>query len=213
MPFRKAPAMNWNTSNVKYFDSMFSGCQNLVEAPMLDTSNGISFTQMFYQCTSLKKIPSYDFSKGTRFTWLFYGAPLEELPALDFSSATELGSGAAFSNIVAKTMPVWKVGKSLISFSVGMPGMRYVPEIDFSQSLLTSFSIGGNLVRCKVKGLRCSHSYQGRTLSRAALVEIFTNLGVVNNNATITVTSNYGTADLTAEDIAIATAKGWTVAY
>jgi len=50
------------------------------------------------------------------------------------------------------------------------------------------------------------------TLSRAAIVSIFTNLGTAVGAQTVTVTGNHGVPDLTAPDLAIATDKGWTVA-
>lgn len=49
--------------------------------------------------------------------------------------------------------------------------------------------------------------------NRAGLVECFSSLPTLaaGNTASIIVYGNPGTADLTAADIAIATAKGWTV--
>ena len=59
-------------------------------------------------------------------------------------------------------------------------------------------------------GLTKSHSYNTNKLSRLALINIFNNLGNATSQ-TIDVRYNPGTADLTPEDIAIATSKGWTV--
>jgi len=54
-----------------------------------------------------------------------------------------------------------------------------------------------------------SFSLENCNFNRAGLVNVFNDLA--NASATITVTDNPGTGDLTAEDLAIATDKGWTV--
>lgn len=50
-------------------------------------------------------------------------------------------------------------------------------------------------------------------LSRNAIIELFQSLGEVAYKSDIDLTGNYGTLDLTPQDEAIATSKGWTVIY
>jgi hypothetical protein len=62
-----------------------------------------------------------------------------------------------------------------------------------------------------LSGTQISIGYAGCKLSEAGLVAIFTALGTVVGK-TITVSGTPGDANLTAPDLLIATAKGWTVA-
>lgn len=59
-------------------------------------------------------------------------------------------------------------------------------------------------------GIVMSFSLAGGKLNRAALVAVFNALGTAVAQ-TITITGNYGSASLSAGDLLIATAKGWTV--
>jgi hypothetical protein len=219
---KTVPDLGLSYSNCTDFSQMFYECRNLEEAPVMDTSNGTAFDQMFMDCISLKKVPLYDFSKGKTFSWQFYGCPLEEVPAFDFSNATDLGNASGLSAINAVTMPAWIIGPKLTSFQMSAQCLRVFPAIDFSLctglTAANSFTVyAPSLQRSLAKGLRCSHAYNSYCLSRTALVEIFTNLGPAIAGATLTLSSgsllSSGVLDLTAEDKAIATAKGWTIAY
>ena len=72
-----------------------------------------------------------------------------------------------------------------------------------------SFANQRNITRCLITGLSQNFNVQNNKLCREAIVEIFNNLESVAK--TITVSQNPGTADLTVDDLAIATDKGWTV--
>jgi len=61
-----------------------------------------------------------------------------------------------------------------------------------------------------LSGTSATISYSNCRLSRQALVDIFNGLATVTGQ-TITITSNWGAAELTEADRAIATDKGWTI--
>jgi len=65
------------------------------------------------------------------------------------------------------------------------------------------------LARCKITGVKVTHSYADCSLPATAIDVIFTNLASGVTGQTITVTGNPGAATCTPS---IATAKGWTVA-
>ena len=51
---------NWNVSNVKYMDYMFSFCKQLdCDLSKWDVSNVKNMHNMFYNCNSLKNIPKW----------------------------------------------------------------------------------------------------------------------------------------------------------
>lgn len=81
-------------------------------------------------------------------------------------------------------------------------------------ALVTTTSLFGscaNLRTGALSGTKVSISYTGCLLEEADLVAIFNALGSTVGG-TITVTGTPGDANLTAGDLLIATAKGWTVA-
>jgi hypothetical protein len=69
-----------------------------------------------------------------------------------------------------------------------------------------------SLTSAPVSGGRFAVSFTGCKLARTAIVAVFNGLGTASGSQTITVSGNHGYADLTGDDLAIATGKGWTVA-
>jgi len=88
------------------------------------------------------------------------------------------------------------------------PSLPEVPALDLPLVTNSTNWVNGctRLSKSSVTNFKLSHSYASCTLNSAALDAIYTNLPTFTG--IITVTGNYGT---TADDPAIATAKGWTV--
>ena len=77
----------YNTSNVTYMNGMFDGCNFLEAIPQFDTSNVVEMNRMFYNCTSLTSIPQLDTSNVKLMEWMFYGcSDLESIPKLNANS-------------------------------------------------------------------------------------------------------------------------------
>ena len=75
------------------------------------------------------------------------------------------------------------------------------------------FSSCVSLAAAPLEGIRQPVSFWGCALSRGAIVAIFQRLAVVSSNPSLDISENWGTRDLSADDLAIATANGWTVLY
>ena len=75
------------------------------------------------------------------------------------------------------------------------------------------FSSCVSLTAATLEGTCASISFWDYALSRHAIVAIFQRLASVSDNPSIEIGGNWGTTDLTPDDLAIATAKGWTVTY
>ena len=67
-----------------------------------------------------------------------------------------------------------------------------------------------SLAWLRLVGITVSFTLEDCNFSREGLVQVFNDLGTVASG-TITVTNNPGVGDLTADDLLIATNKGWTV--
>ncbi len=175
------------------FAGMFAGCYSLQSIPQLDTSSGTNFSGMFFSCPSLQSIPQLDTSSssGEIFIAMFAGCvSLQSIPQLDTSSGTN------FSGMFN-----------------GCYSLQSIPQLDTSSgtNFTNMFMQCPSLSTAALLGTSTNISYQGCRLSRQALVDIFNGLATVTS-ATITITGNWGAADLSASDRDIATNKGWTIA-
>ena len=79
----------WDTSNVINTKEMFYNCKNLPSVPFFDTSNVCNMEHMFYSCQKLTAIPQFDTSKVTTMQNMFHGCPnLTSLPELNCGNIT-----------------------------------------------------------------------------------------------------------------------------
>ena len=77
--------------------NLFKTRQRLKKAPFIDTSNVSTAYSMFYDCQSLKEIPQYNTKNFTNCSNIFYNCiSLVTIPELDFSSCINLDN--AFYN-------------------------------------------------------------------------------------------------------------------
>lgn len=204
-----------DTSTGTLFDSMFKGCSSLVNVPDLDTSEGTSFNSMFSNCSVLKKAPKIDTSKGTSFSSMFmYCSNLETVPEMDTSNGMYFGD--MFFNCPNITMLAELDGSNAISI---MSCFGVLSELE---SFGGFKNIGKAYTVKTTNNSAYSLSFQNSTLlTHDSLMNIINK--VYDLNLTYDVT-NGGTlytqkltigstnlAKLTAEEIAIATNKGWTV--
>lgn len=87
---------NIDTSQVVRFDNFFKigsiSSSSFNSVPLFDTSNGKYFYSMFYNQSYLTEIPEYNTSKGEDFRCMFQNCSrLETIPILDLSKATYMG--------------------------------------------------------------------------------------------------------------------------
>lgn len=84
-------------SNVTSMNSLFYGCNNLLEIPEWNTENVTDMGNMFYQCWALTSIPLLNTSKVTSMAGMFKNCThLITIPELDTSSLK--GMNTAFEN-------------------------------------------------------------------------------------------------------------------
>ena len=173
-----------DTSKVTYMNSMFYNCSSLITVPQLDTSSVINMSNLFFNCTSLTAIPQLDTSKVTYMNYMFYNcSSLITVPELDASSVTNI----AYMFIVNSKLTNMGGLKNLGMAYLTTQSANYSNyKLDLSYSPLTHESLMNvinNLYDIKTKGCNVQQLVLGST-----------NL-----------------AKLTAEEIAIATNKGFNV--
>lgn len=203
--------------SIASFVYMFYGCSSLSTVPALDTSSGGNFFAMFHSCSSLQTIPALDTSSGTNFGGMFNGcSSLSSIPAIDTSSGTNFNHMFYYCSSL-QTVPALDTssGTSFSNMFNGCTSLTTVPALDTSggSSFGGMFYGTGRIASSGMTGPKYSHSYATNLLIQSEIVTIFTHLGIapIGTGQTITVTGNPGAAGLTGPEIAIATAKNWTV--
>lgn len=185
------------TGNTTSMGSMFYECRSLLAIPEMDTHQNASLYQTFYQCNSLLRVPNMNTQAVTNMNSTFNGCrQLTEIPALNTQMVTNMGD--VFSSCY---------------------GLVKLPVLDISGLTMTTSMFSSCFALAKVTfnpdGVWASPQaidLKGCSLMRPALVELFQSLPSIGVAKTLTIKNNPGAAELTEEDIAIATEKGWTLA-
>ena len=152
--------------------------------------SGTNFTVMFQYCSSLQTVPLFNTAAGTNFTSMFSLCySLQTVPLFNTAAGTNFTS--MFQQCYSlQTVPLFNTAAGT----------------NFTSMFQQCYSLQIGILN----GTKYAISYASNRLSRLALVSIFTALGSVTGQS-ITVTGNWGAPSLTADDLLIATSKGWTV--
>lgn len=199
---------NWDSSQTDY-SSKFNTDTNLKYMPLVDVSNGTSFYHMFYSCSILENVPQLDTSNGTNFQGMFNNcSKLTTIPQLDTSK------GITFNNMFSSCSALTTIPQLVFSKSVSVYNM-------FSGcSALTT--VGGflNLGQAYLTTQSANFSNYTLKLNSCTLLTHDSLMNVINNlydiatkgcNAQTLYLGSTNLAKLTAEEIAIATNRGWSV--
>ena len=176
-----------NTSNVTEMSGMFSDCHSLVEIPALDTSKGKYLAAMFTRCSSLKQIPLLNTKSCIHINGMFEGCTsLETVPILDASNVDDISK-------IFKDCPSLVMLGGLKNLGMNYSSAYYIHANKREYTLDLSYS---------------------PLLTHDSLMNVINNLYDIKSKGVKTQTLQLGDtnkAKLTAEEIAIATNKGWDV--
>jgi len=223
-----------NLTNTSY---MFDNCTNLEEIKVFDCSNVTSCRTMFRSTSRLKDLSAFNFSSATTMEYMFISSGIIKSPSqLGGGSLTYFSQGASQlkkwgnfngtppssifrgfnSNTSLEELPNIVLNTAATSFNTAFNSMTSLSKIPaWDGSNITScgswFEGCLSLQEVLITGLTVSHSYRYCNLERAQIVVIFNNLGTASGTQTINVFQNPGSAAVTNAELAIATAKGWTV--
>lgn len=225
--------LNPNTNNVTNMSYMFYECVNLSSVPVLDTSNVTNMSCMLMNCESLKSIPLFNTSNVTDISYSLYGCrSLIEIPLLDTSNVTDVSCLLVYCRKLT-TVPAFNTSKvtSMRSMFEHCSGLVTIPELNASNTsnlrsmfddctALTTFG-GLKNIGMSYDTSRDANDYQytlnlsdSPLLTHDSLMNVINNLYDIKSIGVKTQTLQLGNtnkAKLTAEEIAIATNKGWDV--
>ena len=175
-----------NISNCKNTSHMFASCSSLTTIPLLDTSKVEYFDSMFENCTTLTEIPPLDTHLGITFNSMFYMCKsLIKIPLLNFENSNR-GQASIVSgcNSLTTLGGFQNLGKAYLTTA---SANYYYYELNLSSpTKLTHDSLMNvinNLYDIATKGCKTQRLILG----------------------------SKNLAKLTAEEIAIATSRGWSV--
>lgn len=175
---------NWDTTKTNY-SNLFANDKDLIYMPLVDTSNGTNFYQMFNACITLTTIPQLNTSNAKAFSSTFKSCgALKTVSQLDASKVTNVVSMFANCPSLTNLGGFKDLGKAYLTTAVAN-NSNY--ELAFNTTVL---------------------------LTHDSLMNVINNLYDIATAGVQTQKLVLGAdnlAKLTAEEIAIATEKGWTV--
>lgn len=221
-----------NTASFKHSIYNRNIVAGYVESIKLDISNVVKISNAFQECQNLKSISLIgSTSKFTDFSYVFYACyELETIPNIDTSNATDISYCFYYcSKIKSLNLNTAKVTNMAQAFR-GCTSLEQIGELDCSAVNVLSYAFNEDRSLKQFGGLRnLGKNYTSTNvnyfpytvdlsasnqLEKASILNILNGLYdlAVNNKTTqslILGTTNL--AKLTAEEIAIATNKGWNV--
>ena len=216
-----------NTSQVTDMNYMFYNCTSLETIPDLDTSKVSNMGLMFYNCTSLETIPLLNTSNVTDMGSMFNNClKLETIPLLDTSNVTNMYSMFGSCSRL-KTIPPLNTSKvtNMSYMFYYCSSLETIPLLDFSSvtnidnlfgySNITTLTDLGGFKNLKIDWGSNYGLALLPNLTYQSIMNVINNLYDFRANGettTRTLKINSNTyALLSEEDIAVASAKGWTI--
>ncbi len=206
-----------DTSNIKSFYYFFRDCTSLVTIPQLDTSSGTNFQEMFNNCISLTTIPQLNTSNGTDFSSMFNNCTsLVTIPQLDTSNGTNFSSMFSANNSVSPSLSA--IPKLNMSKATQISNLIYNGSVHYTN--LTTMGGFENLGQAYLTTRSANYYTYKLDLSKCTALTHDSLMNVINNLYDIAtagvqtqqlVLGSTNLAKLSADEIAIATNKGWTV--
>ena len=209
-----------DTSGKTYMSKMFDGCSSLRSIPLLDISKVTSMSYMFRNCSSLTSIPQLDTSNVTDMSNMFGGcSSLTSIPQLDTSNVSSMNSMFEGCSSL-RSIPLLDTSKvtSMNSMFTSCSSLTSIPQLDTSKVTSMNYIFGFSNINTltDLGGFKnLSISITSYFLDKCPNLTVDSLMNVINNLATVSGKSlSFGSTNLnklTAEQIAVATAKGWTL--
>lgn len=213
-----------NTTNVNSMNGAFTNCSSLKHIPLLDTQNVTNFSQTFAYCKNLQEIPELNTSNATQMYMMFSDcSSLTTIPLIDTSKVENMNS--MFSNCYAlETIPELDTSSAVAVESMFSmcSKINNLPLLDFTNVSNATNFLGydwdTNMAITNLVGFHnlnisfnVSNCVNLTTESLMNIINEALDLTTGGWNCTLTLGAT-NIEKLTEEQIATATAKGWTLA-
>lgn len=205
-------------------EGAFHYCYVLKEIPTLVYAGASTSTKSGYRCFrscyALRKVRLVNFGVIDANSMFMNASAIREI---DTQNSSAMLANYAFQNCQSlKKLPNLTWGERAYLAFTNMYALEPTVLHANSNNLLYIGFTGSSGNKVALKGLTVSNEapFTGGSpqinvsytdLDRAALINLFNSMPTVSANQVCNITGTTGAADLTAEDLAIATTKGWTV--
>ena len=198
-----------DTSKVTDMGNMLTGCYNLLTIPQFDTSNVTNMSSMLINCSKLTAIPQFNTNKVTNMNNMFSSCEnITTIPQFNTSNVTNMS--VMFSNCPKLiSVPLLDAGSVLNIMNI-FSSCRALENLggfkDLGKAYLTSRA--QNYSDYTLNLSACN------SLTHESLMNVINNLYDIKTKGCKNQKLQLGStnlAKLTAEEIAIATNKGWNV--
>ena len=219
-------------SKVEDLSSIFGECRLLESVPYFDTSSCTTLSSAFYHTDTLSSVPLYNTSNVVQMTGTFENSGVISLPLFDTSNVTRMDSIAQSASRL-KVFPALNTSKitTMSAAFYHAQALEEVKQLDFSKvtdigylfgycSNLTTLGGFENLGESYLLSSSANMSVYTLNLSDCSKLTHDSLMNVINNLYDIAsigvktqklVLGSTNLAKLTAEEIAIATSRGWSV--
>ena len=207
----------WDTSKLKYMSSVFFSCKSLTQLDVSnwDTSNVTTMRTMFYHCNALTQldVSGWNTSNVTDMYSVFSNCnALTQLDVSGWNTSNVTNMSSVFGNCNALTqldLTNWDASKvtSINTFcdlgTFNSNSLNVVGGLTYDEVVLNNI--------CILNGLSVSaNKIFGHEADSASYRALINGLADLTGSTTQNL-SFYSLSRLTDEDIAIATAKNWTI--
>ena len=202
----------FDTSNVTNMSYMFGYCQKLTSVPLFDTSKVTAMNQMFNYCFNLTTVPEFNTINVTNMSYMFQScSKLTSVPEFDTSKVTNMNSmflGCSSLTSVPEFDLSGMIGNAYNCTQI-FGSSNYVIDFGGFKDLGKAYNNSNNQYRDVLLQSQSKLSYQScinviNKVYDLTLKPDYTNTPKIRFHAT-------PYALLSADDIAIATSKGWSV--
>lgn len=209
--FTQFPSI-FDFSNVTNMSYMFYGCSYLTNVPLIKTSNATNMIYMFSNCSNLTTVPLFDTSNVTNMESMFQKCSnLTTVPEFDTSNVTTMRNMFYYcSNLT--TVPEFNLS--------AMTGYNYnCTQIFGTSNYVINFGGFKDLGKAYQNS---DNQYRDVMLQSQSELSYQSCMNVINKVYNLTLKPDYTNSPkiifhatpyalLSADDIAIATSKGWSV--
>lgn len=180
---------------------VFEGCDKLKSISL--KGNFELRGSVFKGCGSLQEINVNGKLVLENSTGVFDGCTkLKKIPAMSYSTGTNAKDFLKNNTSLQNTVLDLSEATSLAIIGVNGDSTHFVGG-------LKGLTVSSSAPLASTTSPQINVSYTG--MDRAAIINLFNSMPTVSSSQVIDVTGATGAADLTADDLAIATGKGWTV--
>jgi hypothetical protein len=181
----------------------------------LTINGGAGAITSLFANSLVRKVGNLNFNATTGGNALFQSCfNLRQVGNLNLAASTNLSTiFQSCPNLIKIGTITSTVATNLTSMFVGCGALREITFTNLAAVTVMSSTFNGcySLENLRVPGVIITFTLVDCAMERAALVQVFNDLGTPTTTRTITVTRNPGSADLTAADLLIATSKNWIV--